>query len=121
MVNLFWNLYQQRRISAADADVAIAKRKAVDASARLEDLELTVERLLLINQALWETIAKHQELTEEDLLEKVNEIDLRDGKLDGKLKRSAFRKCKQCGRSLHRRHSKCIFCGAPYAEDKAFG
>lgn len=44
-----------------------------------------VDRLRLVCQALWELCSERLGVTEEELEEKVLEIDLRGGKADGKL------------------------------------
>lgn len=47
--------------------------------------------------------------TNDMLLAKIKEIDLRDGKLDGKL--SQQRTCLSCNRQIAGRHLKCLYCG----------
>lgn len=49
------------------------------------------------------------------ILAKIKEIDLRDGKLDGKLTRQHI--CNGCSRPIAPRHVKCLYCGE--AVDKA--
>ena len=82
----------------------------MDARSEVQVLRVAIDKLILVNVALWEIIAEAQGLTEEDLLNKVNEIDLRDGVLDGKM-RPPVRKCASCGRMLQQGHEKCIYCG----------
>ena len=41
----------------------------------------------------------------------MGEIDLRDGKADGKMTRSDT-DCFQCGRRLGKRRRNCLYCGA---------
>jgi hypothetical protein len=100
-------------IATDTADVAAitsAAKKAMDARSEVQVLRVAIDKLILVNVALWEIIAESQGLTEEDLLNKVNEIDLRDGVLDGKI-RPPVRKCASCGRMLQQGHEKCIYCG----------
>jgi hypothetical protein len=100
-------------ITTDTADVAAitaAAKKAMDARSDVQVLRVAIDKLILVNIALWEIIAESQGLTEEYLLNKVNEIDLRDGVLDGKL-RPPVRKCASCGRMLQQSHAKCIYCG----------
>jgi uncharacterized OB-fold protein len=66
---------------------------------------------MLIARALWETIAEEKGLTDEYIINKVNEIDLRDGRADGKMQ-TAIRQCPSCGRNLFVGHRKCLYCGA---------
>jgi len=67
-------------------------RKVSSVKADTGELRQAVDKLSLITRALWEIIAKSQGLSDEDLVNKVNEIDLRDGALDGKMK-PAIKKC----------------------------
>ena len=46
----------------------------------------------------------------------VNDIDLSDGKLDGKVRKTAV-SCPKCGRTIARRFQKCIYCGQPVLHD----
>ena len=43
------------------------------------------------------------------LADKIREIDLRDGQLDGKLAIAVD--CEGCGRALADRHIQCLYCG----------
>ena len=46
---------------------------------------------------------------QKELTTKMNEIDLRDGKMDGKLAVDGTI-CEQCGRTYSRRHNRCLYC-----------
>jgi hypothetical protein len=52
---------------------------------RLKTLEQLVDKLTLTNYALWEIVAKEHGYDDDKLVAKVAEIDLRDGRLDGRL------------------------------------
>ena len=43
---------------------------------------------------------------------KIQELHLRDGKLDGKLTLNPVN-CTECGRKLHERRKTCLYCGTP--------
>src|SRR5262245_64243201 len=64
----------------------------------VEQLAEAFSRLLLVNRAMWELLQKRTGATEAELLDTMNEIDLRDGVLDGKLQPS--RVCSKCNRVL---------------------
>jgi hypothetical protein len=97
--------------TAADVTaVTAAAKKAMDTRSEVQVLRAAIDKLILVNRALWEIIAASQGLTEEYLLNKVNEIDLRDGVLDGKM-REPIRKCTSCGKVLQLGHAKCVYCG----------
>lgn len=96
---------------------ARASAKATSATAKFVQLEERVEKLLLVNMAMWELIQECTNLTEEDLACKVKEIDLRDGVADGK-KTNVVKLCPKCNRTMSPKHSRCLYCGA---EDLAAG
>ena len=76
-------------------------------------------RLVLLTRAMWELMSSRLNISEQELLDKVTEIDLRDGKLDGKMEAKTAC-CGACGRHLSQRHATCIYCGAPIAASSAF-
>lgn len=90
-----------------------AKREAADVNRRLE-------RLLLVNAALWSLLQDKLGLTEQDLIDRVKVLDEMDGKADGKLSRGGAIKCHDCGRTLNPRHGKCLYCGAERRLSSAF-
>lgn len=90
-------------------------QRAKDAAGKVDELEEAVERLMMINRALWEIVQAQGGLPDEVLVEKIKEIDLRDGRLDGKYATDTFRNCSKCGRALLRKHSRCLYCGTPAA------
>lgn len=94
----------------ASQDAARAASKA-DQVIRLQKLlEANLAKSMMINEALWEIIRDKLQLTEQDLYEKLNEIDMRDGQLDGKNQRKVV-ECPSCGHSVSARHAACIYCG----------
>jgi hypothetical protein len=82
-------------------------------------LEEKVERLVLVNRAMWELVREAHGFTEEQLFEKVLEIDLRDGVQDGKLKKHVAT-CANCGRKISPRRKKCLYCGVQNEATDAF-
>ena len=70
-----------------------------------------VDRLFLINEAVWELLVEKLGLSEKNIVDKVNEIDLRDGRMDGKLAKEEPAYCPACGRTLLRGKPVCIYCG----------
>ena len=97
--------------TAADvAAITAAAKKSMDVRSEVQVLRAAIDKLILVNRALWEIIAASQGLTEEYLINKVNEIDLRDGVLDGKM-REPIKKCASCGKVLQLGHVKCVYCG----------
>lgn len=82
----------------------------------LVELRDQVERLTLLNQALWELIRARLNVTDAELEQLAQEIDLRDGKQDGKLTSHPL-KCPNCGRVSNSRHRKCLYCGLLFETD----
>jgi hypothetical protein len=109
----------------ADAyDAATYAHKEAEKAARtVQDIEKTLEekidRLALICRAMWELLRESNNISEESLLRKVNEVDLLDGSLDGKV-RIPPKKCSKCGRTVSKRHMRCIYCGSEEFFDSAF-
>jgi len=117
---LFWELKQQRIIGEATAQATAASKRTIDLKAETRELRRLVNKLMLVTQALWEIVAETNNLDNKLLIKKVNEVDLRDGRLDGKLKR-AVKKCASCGRTLHKEHSRCLYCGSENLQVGPFG
>ena len=56
-------------------------REARDAQSEVNALRFDVERLLLITEALWRIAKEKLECSDDDLVRRINDIDLEDGKL----------------------------------------
>lgn len=91
---------------------ASASRAAADARTRATALQLDVEKLFMITEALWNILKEQHGYTDENLVQMVQDIDLRDGQLDGKVARQPNPPCSQCGRTLMGKHPVCLYCGA---------
>ena len=110
-MGIFWNMYANQRIAAGQAQAEQGLAAAEDAQNRVSVLEWKVEKLTLINMALVELLTAHTGLTEAQLLEKMQEIDLRDGKQDEKPLETVSAVCEACGRTYSKRHNHCLYCG----------
>jgi hypothetical protein len=120
VLNFFWESAQSRQLLQIGANAAEAKTQSKDAGQRIAQLESDVDRLLLVCRALWELLRERNELDDRQLIDKIRETDLRDGHLDGKLSRTAVRRCAECGQTIHRRHLQCIYCGSARLQDDPF-
>ncbi|MAG94697.1 MAG: hypothetical protein CMJ48_13270 [Planctomycetaceae bacterium] len=114
-MSLFYDLYQNAQISSARSTAGRAESKAQSASDEIRDLNARVDKLCLLSQAMWESLRDRTKMTDEDILERVHEIDARDGVVDGKMG-SPGRRCPTCDRALSAKHGKCLYCG--YTEDE---
>ncbi len=91
---------------ASATDISIAtERVSQDLNRRIESLELACA-------GLWELLKAKNGYTDEELVAVIREVDLRDGKEDGRV-RPTDEKCPSCGRQLLSRKSpNCSWCGA---------
>lgn len=96
-------------VGAAHA-AARAEGKARDVESQLGRLRDNLAKSMLIHEALWELIRDKHGLTEKDLYQKLYEIDMRDGALDGQNQRKPA-PCPNCGRMVSPRHASCLYCG----------
>jgi len=119
MINPFLSGGSIRRAMHAEDVARRSQTKATDADFRAVRLEARVDRLSMICAALWDLVKENADLTEEDLFQRIEDIDLRDGVLDGKVARETTT-CVQCGRVMSARHSQCLYCGTPRPVDTAF-
>ncbi len=87
-----------------------ARTQAREARMDAAGLRERLDRQALMSMALWSLMKEHLGLTDDQLLKRVQDIDLSDGKLDGKVMQGVS-DCKKCKRSLSPRHAKCIYCG----------
>ena len=109
-MSIFYDIYQNTQISGAEVRAQRSEAKAEDAKEAVEQLEERVNRLTLINMALWSLLKEITNLTEEDLVKRVEEIDLQDGYIDGRT-RPKIASCDQCGQTLSQKHQRCLHCG----------
>jgi hypothetical protein len=101
-------------VSAQNAEV-----NADRARSEVQQIEQRFDRLILVNMALWSLLQEKTGLTEQDLLDRVQEIDLADGQLDGKARKPVV-KCPDCDRVMSSRHKRCLYCGAERLDHSAF-
>lgn len=104
-MNPFLDLYHQRR-----ARVGATSPRNQIAPMDLEDLERRTESLTLACQALWEILQEELNLSNETILKKMQEVDLRDGVLDGRVSVDVAA-CPSCQRSNKASRANCIYCG----------
>ena len=119
---LMGGLYGLSPSFAARDAATSANRSATAAETVAERMKQTMDRvdkLALVCMAMWSLLQEKTELTEEDLMDRVREIDLADGVEDGKVSKRVVN-CPQCARVMHPRHKKCMYCGATELKESAF-
>jgi hypothetical protein len=104
---------------ALRADMAASRAASAAAQSRTEVqlLRQDVERLLMICEALWGVLKEQHGWTDQELVRRIQEIDLADGQLDGKVAPQPPAVCPQCSRTLNRRRSTCLYCGTEVEGD----
>ena len=125
-MTFFPGMYHAGSIGAAQSQAADAEGRAARSGARaskaerdVKHLEDHLDKLTLVCLAMWSLIQEKTGLTEEDLVERVTEIDLADGEADGKVTRR-IAKCPKCDRMMAARHKRCMYCGHEKLDVTAF-
>jgi hypothetical protein len=119
LLEFFWDVSQQRQIDSAASGVQRAETGVRSQESSIAALEARIDRLTLVTRAMSELLVQHAQLTDAELLAKVEEIDLRDGKRHGRLNAGA-QKCAKCGRVSAARREACLYCGAPLGPPNPF-
>ena len=110
-MTLFWHVHAN---AAADS-VANQARAASHAAERrttssVHAMQDEVDRLSMVCEGLWHLLRDRLNLTDDELMGYVAELDLSDGVADGKVARTPV-KCPDCGRTISTRHQHCLYCG----------
>lgn len=72
-------------------------------------LENRVERAALALEALWTIVRDKYGITEKEFIDRVNQLDLTDGTLDGQIRRAPVT-CPKCKESLSPHFLHCPYC-----------
>ena len=122
-MSMFWVLGATSRAMSASVKATNASEKATDAKADARDaardvaeLQVRLERTLLACEAMWSLLRDKLGVTDDQLAERINDIDLSDGQLDGKVRRTPMT-CPKCSRTISRRLPSCMYCGQPIVHD----
>lgn len=78
------------------------------------DLQKQVNKIALVNQAMYELVRERTGITDEELRRKIREVDQRDGSEDGHINASPLR-CPKCGGTVTSGALSCPTCGATVA------
>ena len=81
-------------------------------NAYLGGVEERMQRLALMVEAMRQSLAAGGLLSEAQLLEKVTELDLSDGVVDGRNVAPVLQVCGKCGYSQTGQHRFCVRCGS---------
>ncbi len=75
-----------------------------------------IDQLILLNHAMSEIICDKLGITNQEIIDKMMEIDLRDGVQDGKYN-APPKDCPECKAKISREFNRCLFCG--YKDDNS--
>lgn len=92
-----------------------ARNDGQAAKTKLEIMQVDIERLLMISEALWDMLREQHGYSEDDLINRIAEIDMRDGQLDGRVAPAAPLQCPNCHKTLMKKRPVCLYCGTPVA------
>jgi hypothetical protein len=106
-------------LANANSKANSAENKARTAEFDVRRLVERIDSLALTCQAMWELLRKKTDLTDDELRQKMQEVDLRDGTADGRLKSVAV-DCTECGRPVNSRRKACQYCGCEMQADQVF-
>jgi hypothetical protein len=103
-------LFSAGLLFTSDSPVdSTARERSAQARRDVAGLSDRVDRLALFTMAFWSLARDKLGITEEELLQRVQELDLTDGKLDGKVQHAPT-ECPKCGRRYSPRHARCLYC-----------
>ncbi|HNQ23489.1 MAG TPA: hypothetical protein PKK06_10385 [Phycisphaerae bacterium] len=94
----------------------VSARPETASSADVKELEARLERALLVCEAMWSICREKFSLSDVDLVRRIHDLDLSDGKLDGKVRKPAVT-CPKCNRTIGARFPRCMYCGQPVVHD----
>ena len=78
-----------------------------------------LDKLSLVCQAMWTLLQERTDVSDEDLLARVTELDLKDGILDGKYQKPPA-ECPSCDAMMSPKFGRCLFCGQESTNNNAF-
>jgi hypothetical protein len=115
----FWTFGPSMMNFGAAQKATEATNRAESAEMRVRELEHRVERLALACNAMWSLMRSQSGLTDQQLQDKIKQMDTADGVGDGRLGHNLVQ-CPNCGRSVSPRRGKCIYCGSNCGDQSAF-
>lgn len=98
------------RFTDWNPDTTQAKTDAGNALTQTRALQEHLDQLALATAAMWSFVREKLEVTEDEFAARMVEIDMLDGRRDGKMSRAAA-PCAKCGKALSGRRMRCMFCG----------
>ncbi len=115
-MSIFYGMHAASAAARANATAGEASRTARTTQTTVAELEQRLDRAMMACEAMWVMMRDKMGITDVELIDKINEIDLSDGQLDGKVRKTAV-SCPKCRRTISRRHPRCMYCGQTIVHD----
>lgn len=109
-MDLLLEFRQSTAIHNTKQEASGAKFKAEQVYKKVVELEKRLNRITLTSQAMWELIRDQTGWSDDEILDRMQEIDLRDGQLDGQLG-ATVTDCPNCDAKVNSRRGYCMICG----------
>jgi hypothetical protein len=97
-----------------------ARRGDTNVKAGIDKLSREVEKLKLVTRALCELLSENSSVPVEAIFDRIQEIELRDGQLNGKYVEGVS-KCSACNRPGKISRGNCMYCGEKMNTDDPLG
>lgn len=110
---IYHGIFNSGFVAYTYAKSAVDKTKDAMTELKSENkyLRVNIEKLLMITEALWSILKEQYGYTDDELLRRIQEIDMQDGVMDGKVTRPEIKTCQKCNRPLMKKLPQCIYCG----------
>lgn len=119
MWDIAWDLKQQHDIYEVQSKASDAEKRTQEVRVDVHELQARLERLSLLCQAMWELLSERGQLTNNELMRRVLEVDARDGSTDGKIG-ARIVDCPRCQNKVNSRRPRCVVCGGVIATKHPF-
>lgn len=103
------DMFQDLRISKSSIDGDQTKSRSFQNESHLDVLSEKIDQLYIMNLASLELL-NDLGVSRSQIQAKMEEIDLRDGKADGKV--APQTECSDCGHRVSKRRTHCFYCGS---------
>ena len=121
IIALATGIAAHRRIGSSESNITSQNKKLDETALSTLSMRQDIEKLFLIVEALWAIVKETSNLKDEDLAELIRQIDLQDGRLDGRNSTTAeILKCAKCGKTLLHGQTRCAYRGEELRFDSLF-